>query len=134
MDNRRSRAVGRARVARFALRRLRALCRKTLILGTTVFPEQPTPQTAVFLPGLDARARERLTYPTRGVKRGLDSDFEPEKGIRELILGALPERRARDAGYRWLRRRRAPPLSPLSVHGCRSPSRRAPLTDVLFSP
>ena len=74
----------------FTLRRLRALCRKALILGTTVFPEQSTPQTAVFLPGLDARARERLTYPTRGVKRGLDSDFEPEKGYGNWFWGLSP--------------------------------------------
>lgn len=74
----------------FTLRRLRALCTSTLILGTTVFPEQSTPQTAVFLPGLETRARERLTYATRGVKRGLDSDFEPEKGYGNWFWGLSP--------------------------------------------
>ena len=38
------------------------------------------PQTAIFLPGLDEASRRRLTYPGKSLKRGLDTEFLPEKG------------------------------------------------------
>lgn len=62
------------------LTHLRRLCGDVLILASPCFPEQAVPQSAVFLPGLDEASRRRLTYKGPHVKRGLDSDFLPEKG------------------------------------------------------
>lgn len=59
---------------------LRRMCGHVLILASPVFPEQMVGQSAVFLPGLDETSRRRLTYPSPHVKRGLDSEFDAEKG------------------------------------------------------
>src|SRR5207249_2697938 len=57
------------------LAHLRRLCDRVLVLACPCFPEQEIPQSAIFLPGLDEESRRRLTYPSRHIKRGLDSEF-----------------------------------------------------------
>jgi SAM-dependent methyltransferase len=62
------------------LGQLRRLCAETLILTTATTTERETPNTALFLPFLDARSRERFRFWTPGMaKRALDTEFDPQK-------------------------------------------------------
>lgn len=84
------------------LERLRALCRGTLVLGTATIREQGVPQTAVYLPHLDAHARAALRHPTNGVKIGIDTAFDAEGGYANWFWGFAPscvESMVRTAGF-----------------------------------
>jgi hypothetical protein len=61
------------------LGQLRAICAQTLILATPTIPERSEPHVAIFLPHLKDPARTRLTFDTKGLKRGLDVPFEPAR-------------------------------------------------------
>lgn len=74
----------------WALERLRALCRGTLILATAAIPEQPVPQSAVFLPHLEWRARFALRYATGDVKVGLDTAYDTDASYANWFWGLTP--------------------------------------------
>jgi 2-polyprenyl-3-methyl-5-hydroxy-6-metoxy-1,4-benzoquinol methylase len=57
------------------LEQLRALCRRTLILGSATIPEQGIPQLAVYYPFLDARFHGKLVPRTDHARVGLDTAF-----------------------------------------------------------
>ncbi len=84
------------------LNQLRRLCRRVLILAVPGFDEQPIGQAAFFLPWMDASSRERLSYPTGNAKRGLDTEFRPEKGYGNWFWAFTPScvrAMARFAGF-----------------------------------
>jgi hypothetical protein len=64
----------------WSLDQLRRLCADTLILTTATIPERETPNAAVFLPYMEATAREALNFLGPHRKRGLDSDVIPDRG------------------------------------------------------
>lgn len=91
------------------LERLRSLCRGTLILSSATIAEQVAPQSAVFLPYLDERARRALQYATHGVKIGMDTPFDPQASYANWFWGFAPscvEAMARTAGFEVLERYR----------------------------
>ena len=94
------------------LEQLRRICGETLLLGSATIPEQRQPQTAVFLPYLDARRRRALTYRSADVKIGLDTEFVRDQGYANWFWGLTPsavEAMLRAAGFevreRYLHRR-----------------------------
>jgi hypothetical protein len=60
------------------LERLRALCGRTLILGSATMRERSQPQSAVFLPFLSDRGRRRVGYETPHHKVGLDDEYRSD--------------------------------------------------------
>ncbi len=72
------------------LQQLRALCRETLILGSATIRERRTPQTAVYYPFLDARARGRMTYRTPHLKVGLDTAMRDDWLYANWFWGLTP--------------------------------------------
>jgi hypothetical protein len=62
------------------LAHVRRICTETLILASPTITERSAPQSAVFLPYLDASERRRLAFPSPGTKLGLDVEFQPDRG------------------------------------------------------
>jgi len=69
---------------------LRALCRRTLILGSATIPEQDIPQLAVYYPLLDARFHRKLVRRIAGVKFGLDTAFRHDWYYANWFWGFTP--------------------------------------------
>lgn len=74
----------------FSIEQLRRLCRGTLILTTASVLERETPHAAVFLPYLQAAARDRLDFPVHARKRGLDSAVIERRGYANWLWLPTP--------------------------------------------
>jgi len=66
----------------YSIFQLRKLCAELLILASASVMEQPVPNSAIFLPGLDDSARRALNYQVRpdAQKRGLDTPIDAYRG------------------------------------------------------
>jgi len=72
------------------LEQLRAMCRRTLILGSATIPEQGIPQLAVYYPFLDARFHRRLLRRIDHARVGLDTAFRRDWPYANWFWGLTP--------------------------------------------
>jgi len=72
------------------LEQLRALCGRTLILGSATIPEQGIPQLALYYPFLDARFHRKLVPRIDWVKFGLDTTFRHDWYYANWFWGLTP--------------------------------------------
>jgi len=72
------------------LGQLHRVCKQVLILTSAIIPERAEPQAAIFFPYLDAEARRRLAFRGKGLRRGLDTEFAPEKEYGNWFWGLTP--------------------------------------------
>jgi SAM-dependent methyltransferase len=72
------------------LEQLRALCGRTLILGSATIPELHIPQVAVYYPFLDARFHRTLVRRTDHTKFGLDTAFRHDWRYANWFWGLTP--------------------------------------------
>ena len=72
------------------LERLRALCGRTLILGSATIPEQHIPQVAVYYPFLDARFHGMLVGHLDHPRFGLDTTFRHDWPYANWFWGLTP--------------------------------------------
>lgn len=66
----------------YSIFQMRKLCSEILILTSASIMEQAIPNSAVFIPGLDAKTRAALNYRTHSGARkgGLDAPIEENRG------------------------------------------------------
>ncbi len=72
------------------LEQLRAMCRRTLILGSATIPEQAIPQLAVYYPFLDTRFHRRLVRRIDHARAGLDTAFRRDWVYANWFWGLTP--------------------------------------------